>query len=179
VRESEPTSLDHARNAALTFARRYLDLGDRVGLEDLGRLHRPVPPAGGRRQLQRLTEQIARAEPEGEPRPRRRVPRLPSGALIVVFSTFLDDDTARFATLWRAAGHRVVAVDVLPVLRTAGAAEQLEVAHRIVSMERTDRLADLAASGVEVLRWADDPHDPAGVPVQGGVALLARRRVRR
>lgn len=179
VRESEPTSLDHARNAALTFARRYLDAGDRVGLEDLGRLHRPVAPAGGRRQLQRLTERIARAEPEGEPKPRRRVPRLPSGALIMVFSTFLDDDAARFATVWRTAGHRVVAVDVLPVLRTARVSEQLEVAHRIIAMERADRLGDLVAAGVELVAWADDPRDPTALPVSAATALLARRRVRR
>ncbi len=160
LREDESTSLDIARHAAISLARQYVSAGDRVGLEDLGKLRRPAPPAGGRRQLQLLTQQLALAEPEGEPTPRQRIPRLPSGALILVFSTFLDDDAAAMARTWRRAGHRVLAVDTLPRLLISGIPERLYVAYRIVAMERVDRIQQLAAVGVETLAWMDPATDP-------------------
>lgn len=179
VREDQPTSLDHARDAAATVARSYLEAGDRVGLDDLGRLRRPVPPAGGRRQLDRLRQRIAVSEPDGEPKQRRRVPRLPSGCLIVLFSTFLDDEAMWLAQQWRSSGHRVVAVDVLPVLRLTELDPRQRVAYRIVAMERRDRLAALARSDVEVVRWLADPADPGQPPLDVAMTALARRRVRR
>ena len=160
LREDESTSLDIARHAAISLARQYVSAGDRVGLEDLGKLRRPAPPAGGRRQLQLLTQQLALAEPEGEPTPRQRIPRLPSGALILVFSTFLDDDAAAMARTWRRAGHRVLAVDTLPRLLISGIPERLYIAYRIVAMERADRIHQLAAVGVETLTWMDPATDP-------------------
>jgi len=180
VRQDEATSLDIAREAAASLARRYLDVGDRVGLEDLGRLRRPVPPAGGRHQLHRLTQRLALAQPEGEPKRRHRAPRLPSGALIIVFSTFLDDEAAQLAQLWHHAGHRVVAVDVLPRMSQDPLPPRVLTAYRMVRMERGDRLLSLARSGVEVVHWEGDP-DGHGTPVAVEVALsaLARRRVRR
>ena len=160
LREDESTSLDIARHAAISLARQYVSAGDRVGLEDLGKLRRPAPPAGGRRQLQLLTQQLALAEPEGEPTPRKRIPRLPSGALILVFSTFLDDDAAAMARTWRRAGHRVLAIDTLPRLLISGIPERLYIAYRIVAMERTDRIRQLASVGVETLAWMDPTTDP-------------------
>lgn len=174
LREDESTSLDVARHAAVSLARHYLAIGDRVGLEDLGKLRRPASPAGGRRQLQLLTQQLALAEPEGEPTHRQRIPRLPSGALIVVFSTFLDDDAALMAQAWRHAGHRVLAVDTLPRLLVSGIPERLWVAYRIIAMERADRITRLAAAGVETLAWMDPVRDP-GLEL----GLLARLRGRR
>ena len=176
VDEDEATSLDLARFAAASVARSYLEAGDRVGLEDLGRLRRPSPPAGGRPHLQRLAQQLALATPEGEPKRRQRVPRLPSGALIVVFSTFLDDDAATLATAWRGSGHRVVAVDTLPPLQTAELNQRQAVAYRLVAMARSDRIEDLARAGVETVAWQrlDPEHDAATE-----LAVLARRRTRR
>ena len=175
IAEDVPTSLDNARAAALTMARRYLQAGDRVGLEDLGRMHRPVPPAGGQRQLQRLSMRIALAEPEGEPRARHRPPRMPSGALIVVFSTFLDDETWHLAQLWHGAGHRVLAVDVLGEPDLRNSPRRLVTAYRIIAMERQDRLSALARSGVEVINWTT----VGDHPVQVTLAALTRKRVRR
>ncbi|MFT4165221.1 MAG: DUF58 domain-containing protein [Microlunatus sp.] len=174
LREDESTSLDIARHAAVSLARQYLAAGDRVGLEDLGKLRRPAPPAGGRRQLQLLTQQLALSEPEGEPTHRERIPRLPSGALIVVFSTFLDDDAALLAQAWRRAGHRVLAVDTMPRLLVSGIPERLWIAYRIIAMERADRITRLAAAGIETLAWMDPGHDP-GLELD----LMARVRGRR
>lgn len=179
VRQDEATSLDLAREAAASIARRYLDLGDRVGLEDLGRLRRPVAPAGGRQQFHRLAQQLAWSVPEGEPKPRRRPPRLPSGALILVFSTFLDDEAARLAQIWRHAGHRVVAIDVLPTLVTHHLTSRLATAHRIVAMERNDRLTELSRTGVELVRWHGDPAAGSAAVDVALTALARTRTVRR
>lgn len=173
LREDEATSLDIARTAAASLAERYLGAGDRVGLEDLGRLRRPVPPAGGPSQLRRLRQRLALAEPEGEPRARRRVPRLPSGSLIVVLSTFLDEDAAGLALAWRGSGHRVLAVDTLPPLNLNGATPRLQTAYRIVAMERQDRFAGLRRADVECFPWL------AGHEAPLTLAALSRARERR
>ena len=188
VREDEPTSLDLARQAAASLAQRYLDGGDRVGMEDLGRMRRPVPAAGGRSQFHRLVHRLALSEPEGEPTPRQRVPRLPAGALIIVFSTFLDGDAARFAQIWRRAGHRVLAVDVLPRLSLRSLTPRLTTAYRLVAMERGDRIRALDRGGVETVVWdAAGGFDPtaagssdsaASAPIVA-LASLARKRQRR
>ncbi|WP_230684929.1 hypothetical protein [Cellulomonas sp. JZ18] len=96
---------------------------------------------------------------------------MPSGALVVLFSTFLDDEAVVVAEQWRRAGHRVVAVDVLPRVRTAHLGQRERLALRIVQIARTDRLAALADHDVELVTWRDAP----------AVALrtLARRSQRR
>lgn len=172
VRPQDATSLDLARQAAASIARDLVAVGDRVGLDDLGVRRRPVAPGGGRRQLDRIVHRLALIHPEGEPTVRLRAPQLPSGVLVIVFSTFLDDGAARAARSWRRSGHRVVAVDVLPRVR-AGALNQRErLALRLVLIERTDRLAELTAHGVELVPWATG--EPAVELIR-----LARRSHRR
>ena len=168
---SDSTSLDLARQAAASVAQGFLAVGDRVGLDDLGALRRPLPPGGGRRQLDRIRQALAVTSPEGEPRRRVRAPQIPSGALVVVFSTFLDDDAAAVAAQWRRTGHRVVAVDVLPALRDKHLDDKQRLALRLVRMTREDRLAALADADVELVAWRSSP----GV----GLARLARRAQRR
>ncbi|QDB78655.1 DUF58 domain-containing protein [Georgenia wutianyii] len=172
VLTSDVTSLDMAREAAASLARAYLDHGDRVGLEDLGLRRRPVRPGGGRRHLERIVRRLALSAPEGTPRPRVRAPQVPSGALVVVLSTFLDEEAARMAVEWRHQGHRVLAVDVLPPVRGAQLRVHLLMAHRMVSLRREDRLTMLRRSGVEVVPWAQDA--PAGGSAR--LATLARQR---
>jgi hypothetical protein len=113
-------------------------------------------------------QRLALAQPEGEPKRHQRPPRLPSGALIVVFSTFLDEDPAQLAQLWRHAGHRVVAVDVLPTVSTKHLPSRVSLAYRVVRLERADRLLSLSRSGVEVVAWDGD--------AQVELAALARQR---
>lgn len=174
VLTSDVTSLDIAREAAASLARAYLGQGDRVGLEDLGLRRRPVRPGGGRRHLERVVRRLALSAPEGTPRPRVRAPQVPSGALVVVLSTFLDDEAATMALAWRHAGHRVVAVDVLPPVRGAEMSVRLLMAYRMVSIQREDRLTTLRRGGVEVVRWAEDGPPPAGGRAE--LVALARRR---
>ena len=169
-----PRAAPEPRGAARDVAqsrRRAADGGDRVGLDDLGVLRRPLPPGGGRGQLDRITHALALTKPEGASRHRVRSPRLPSGVLVVVFSTFLDDEPAEAAAAWRRIGHRVVAVDTLPLRRTSHLSGRVAAAAQLVLLAREDRLADLRDLDVEVVSWRDDPATT--------LATLARRDRRR
>ncbi|MEZ0446232.1 DUF58 domain-containing protein [Cellulomonas sp. ICMP 17802] len=170
-RAQDPTSLDLARQAATSVAQGFLGMGDRVGLDDLGAVRRPLSPGGGRRQLDRIRHALALTRPEGDPLRRLRAPQVPSGALVVLFSTFLDDEAALVASVWRRAGHRVVAVDVLPTLRERLMGDREKLAMRLIRMAREDRLAELADLDVELVTWREAPDI--------GLASLARRAQRR
>ncbi|PFG43186.1 uncharacterized protein (DUF58 family) [Isoptericola jiangsuensis] len=152
-RVDEPTSLDLARHAAASVAGAVVDAGDRVGLEDLGRRRRPLPPAAGRRHLRRVLHGLALASPLGDPSRRLRAPRLPADAVVYLFSTLLDDEVLHVVRAWREQGHRVVVVDTLPRVHPV-AEEHLRIAWRVTSMERRDRVDRLVAEGVVVLPWA-------------------------
>ena len=173
IRPDDATSLDLARQAAATVAQGYLTVGDRVGVEDLGVRRRVLRPGTGRRQLNRVLHQLALLRPEGEPPERVRPPRLSSGSVIYLFSTFLDPEAAEMAKTWRRTGLRVIAVDVLPRMRTQDLDPHHWLALRIVRVARADRLDDLAAVGVEVLQWADDEATTAQLQL---AARMSHRR---
>ncbi|WP_082543981.1 DUF58 domain-containing protein [Sanguibacter sp. Leaf3] len=169
-RETAPdvqTSLDIAREAAATIATVVVDGGDRLGFEDLGRLHTPVPMSGGKRHLQRVVHALALARPAGAPRHRERPPQIPTGSMVYLFSTFLDDSASQIALRWSAQGHEVVAVDTLPEEILRGLDRREVHAWRLTDIARRDRLFELSRSGVTVLRWASG--DPS-------IALRARAR---
>ncbi|RZS91494.1 uncharacterized protein (DUF58 family) [Motilibacter rhizosphaerae] len=151
------TSLELAREAAASLAQHYLAAGDRVALEDLGLRRRPVRAGAGRRHLDRLLDQLARTAPEAQSLARVRAPQLTSGALVYVLSTFLDDSAADLARQWRATGHRVFAVDVLPQLETRRLERRHRLALRVAELARTDRLAALATAGIPAVRWSGTP----------------------
>ncbi len=173
VRPDDATSLDLARQAALTVAEGYLAVGDRVAVEDLGVRRRALRPGTGRHQLDRLVQQLGLLRPEGDPPTRIRPPRMPAGSLVYVFSTFLDPEAADMARAWRRAGITVIAVDVLPATRTRGLDARHWLALRLVRVERDDRIAELTHAGIQVLRWSD-PDD-----VTGRLQLAAARSHRR
>ncbi|KGM09553.1 hypothetical protein N869_05650, partial [Cellulomonas bogoriensis 69B4 = DSM 16987] len=155
IRPDDATSLDLARQAAVTVAEGYLAAGDRVGVEDLGVRRRALRPGAGRRQLDRVVHQLALLRPEGDPPRRLRPPQIPSGALVFVFSTFLDGEAASLAQVWHRHGHRVVAVDVLPRVRQRTLDRRERLALRILTVEREDRMAQVLGAGVEIVHWAD------------------------
>src|SRR5665648_335941 len=105
IRPDDATSLDLARQAAMTVAEGYLAVGDRVAVEDLGVRRRGLRPGTGRRQLDRVVQQLALLRPEGDPRQRIRPPRVSAGSLVYVFSTFLDAEAADMARAWRRMGQ--------------------------------------------------------------------------
>ena len=172
------TSLDVARRAAASMARRYLEQGDRVGLLELGGSGRRLRPAGGRRHLNQVMHHLALSAPEGKPRRLARTPQIPSNALVILFSTFLDETPVQLARQWRYSAHRTVAVDVTPAADTGTMPPRIRNAYRLVQLEREERLADLRAAGVEVVSFPSDPADGSEAAI--ALAALARqRRVRR
>jgi hypothetical protein len=173
IRPDDATSLDLARQAAMTVAEGYLAVGDRVAVEDLGVRRRTLRTGTGRHQLDRLVQQLGLLRPEGDPPTRLRPPRMPAGSLVYLFSTFLDPEAADMARAWRRTGLTVIAVDVLPTVRTRGLDPRHWMAMRLIRVERQDRLAELAGAGVEVLRWAD------AVDSTARLQLAARRSHRR
>ena len=170
----EATSLDIAREAAASIAKAYLEAGDRVGVVDLGHHHRPLRPAGGRRHLLRVMHTLATATPSGRARPVVRPPQVPSGALLIVFSTFLDDQASGLAATWCRHGHRVLALDVLPPLDRGRATTGERNVYRVVDIERADRLWELERAGVETVAW----HELAGDERTLAIGLAARARQR-
>ncbi|MEX2563340.1 MAG: DUF58 domain-containing protein [Nitriliruptoraceae bacterium] len=174
----DPTSLDIARHAAASIAAGYLEAGDRVGFVDLAGTRVPVRPAGGQRHLQRVVHALAEATPAGDARPIQRPPQIPSGAMVVVLSTFLDDEPTTVAVQWARHGHRVFAVDVLPPVEVGHLGIAERNAHRIIEIERQDRIAELVRGGVEVVEWTPSVDDLTTLAVSLQVAAVARPRRR-
>lgn len=166
------TSLDLAREAALSLATAYIGAGDRVGFRDLAGTARSVEPGGGSRHLERLRSTIASVVPTGDAVAAARMPLVPPASLVVVMSTFLDDQAATMAMTWAATGHRVVAVDVLPTPDLHGTGRNERTAFRLIALERDDRLAEMAATGVERIRWQSDGGTSPAVQLR----LLSRPR---
>ena len=161
LRVDEPTSLDLARHAAASIARRLIESGNRVGLADMATTRRLLTPATGRRHLNRLIYALALSAPVGSPRMRVRPPRVPADALIYLFSTLLDDESVRLVHIWKNSGHQVIVVDTLPVVRPV-AEVNLELAWRITRAERWARIRQLVGDHVPVLSWAGPGRDEAG-----------------
>ncbi|WP_223690598.1 DUF58 domain-containing protein [Leifsonia poae] len=148
-------SQDLAREAVASLASAYAAAGDRVGFDDLANATRGIQPRGGTRHLQRVLRSVAVTGPSGAATERVRPPIVVPGALVFVLSTFLDEQSLRLALVWRAAGHRVIAVDVLPTLHTGDLPGRDLLALRVVELERKLRFRRLAAAGIDLLAWQD------------------------
>lgn len=163
------TSLDLAREAARSLAATAIVAGDRVALHVLVYGGRSLPSGGGSRHLARLEAAIAATGQAREDTRFRRTPQVPHDSVIYVLSTFFEGAATETALMWRGAGHRVVAVDVLPDLDRSRLSSAQRVALRVVLSERDTVFADLEGAGVDVLRWDE------GV----AIALRAASRVGR
>jgi uncharacterized protein (DUF58 family) len=166
------SALDVAREAAGSIASGYIQAGDRVGFQDLSSRSRIIAHAGGSRHLRLLQRAIETTRPSDIPFRHRRPPIVPPGALVYLLSSLLDDGAVQLALRWRVTGHRVIVVDVLPTARFARTTRAERVAHRIVMMERDDRIRALGSHGVEMLRWPEDGTSPSR---QARLQLLSQR----
>jgi uncharacterized protein (DUF58 family) len=170
------SSMDLAREAAASLAVAAIGTGDRVGLIDLATHDGMVVAGGGKRHLDRLLRRIAISGPSGIRLSRRRAPIVPAGSIVYLLSTFLDDDAPWIALLWRAAGHRVIAIDVLPTPRLEGSEQHTQIAHRLLMAERRRRIADVRANGIEMFRWQEDAEQPSRAVMLRTLARAGRRR---
>jgi len=165
------SSLGIAVRTAASLAAAHLRAGDRVALIDLVHPHRGVRSGSGRRQLLRIRHHLAltRAAP-GAP-VAVRPSALPTGAVVLVLSTFLDDVVADLAVGLRRRGARVLALDVLPVPVVLDRAKPWRAqAQQTLLTERAMRLHALAVAGVDVL-----PADPMTLPIRVRRLQLAQR----
>ncbi|MDH5166602.1 DUF58 domain-containing protein [Microbacterium sp. RD02] len=160
------TSLDLARETALAIATAAIGVGDRVAYHALSPDGLSLPSGGGARHLARVRRAIA-ATGIGTDPSYRRSPAVPPGSIVFVLSTFVDGVAARLATSWRAAGHAVIAVDVLPTPEESRLSREQRIALRTLLAERTDVLAELRHAGIEVVPWS------------GGLDAAMRRAARR
>jgi uncharacterized protein (DUF58 family) len=147
------SSADNARAAASSLASAYIRQGDRVGFQDLAGSSRVIAAGGGTGHLGRLLPAIARVTPVGAAWRHVRAPIVPSGSLIYVISTFLDDEAGRLATLWRSSGHRVIAIDTLPRQIVTGLSPEERAAVGFLLLEREQTLAAMTGTGVELVGW--------------------------
>jgi uncharacterized protein (DUF58 family) len=165
------SSLDVAREAASSIASAYIAGGDRVGFQDLSSRARMIPHAGGERHLWRLLRTIEVTAPSRVAFGHQRAPIVPPGALVYLLSSLLHDRPVNLALTWLGNGHRVIAVDVLPPARFARTTRHERVAHRMVLMERDDRIRVLRTHGVELLRWSEEH---GSLPLAARLRLLSR-----
>ncbi|MBG6223642.1 hypothetical protein IWX63_000190 [Arthrobacter sp. CAN_A2] len=189
-------SLHLARTAAATVAASYLAVGDRVGLDDLSGTRRALRSAAGARHLEQIRVRLAGTAVVPRRR-RRRDPVPPQGAVVVVFSAFLDAEPSRLLRLWHAQGHVVAGVDcMLPLDRTETTTAQAE-AVRLTLLRRLLLLEGLQVDGIPVVAGisadprrarttaaptpsrTDDLGAPCGPDLDTGFRLLARRAGRR
>lgn len=157
LERSGVTSLDLSRQAARSIAAATVAAGDRVALHVLTHGGRSVRSGSGSRHLARVEAAIAATGQAGEDARFQRTPPVPHGSVIFVLSTFFDGAASDLALMWRASGHRVVAVDVLPPLDTRRLSTEQQIALRVVLAEREDVLHDLRAADVSVVSWQENP----------------------
>lgn len=168
LERSGTTSLDNAREAARSLATAAVSAGDRVAYHVLVHGGRSLRSGTGARHLARVVAAIAGTGQAGDDSRYRRTPPVPHGSVIAVLSTFFDGAAAELALMWRASGHRVLAVDTLPELDSSRLSAEQRLALRIVLAERDDMFHDLASAGVEIVRWDAEAAGAIGALARSG-----------
>lgn len=161
-----------ARGAAqvVQSALRY---GDRAGLVALGgRSTRWLGADIGRRQFYRILDTMLGADDTFEKATGTLAPRaaVPTGAIVVAFSTMLDTEFALALIDLRRRGHPVVVVDVLEGSPVEG--EHDPLVHRMWAMQRSFMYRDMATVGVDIVAW------PGDATLDQAMALVPVRRRR-
>ncbi len=141
---------------AVQVVQHALRSGDRAGVVVLGDRPRWLGIDIGRRQFYRVLDAVLGAGDGFEDTTGTLAPRaaVPSGAIVVAFSTLLDTDFALALIELRRRGHVVVAVDVLagPPFEV----EQDPLIARMWSLQRSFMYRDMGTVGVDVVSWQGD-----------------------
>ncbi|OBK33424.1 ATPase [Mycobacterium sp. 1245111.1] len=131
--------------------------GDRAGIVALGgRSPRWLGADIGQRQFYRVLDAVLSAGDEFESTTGTLAPRaaVPSGAIVVGFSTLLDTEFALALIDLRRRGHVVVAVDVLQGAPFDSAQDPL--VNRMWALQRSAMYRDIGTVGVDVVAWRPD-----------------------
>jgi uncharacterized protein (DUF58 family) len=131
--------------------------GDRAGIVALGgRKPRWLGADIGQRQFYRVLDTVLDTGDEFESTTGSLAPRaaIPSGAIVVGFSTLLDTEFALALIDLRRRGHLVIAVDVLQ--GTPFRATQDPLVDRMWTLQRSAMYRDMGTVGVDVVAWQPD-----------------------
>jgi uncharacterized protein (DUF58 family) len=148
---------DRVVRGAVQVVQSALRGGDRAGVVALGdRRPRWLGADIGRRQFYRILDAVLTAGDGFETTPGTLAPRaaVPSGAIVVAFSTLLDTEFALALIDLRKRGHTVVAVDVLDGAPFEENRDRLVA--RMWSLQRSFMYRDMGTIGVDVVSWRAD-----------------------
>ncbi|MDT7761247.1 MAG: hypothetical protein QOC63_667, partial [Mycobacterium sp.] len=143
---------DRVVRGAVQVVQSALRGGDRAGVVALGDRHpRWLGADIGRRQFYRILDAVLTAGDGFETTPGTLAPRaaVPSGAIVIAFSTLLDTEFALALIDLRKRGHTVVAVDVLDGAPFEENRDRLVA--RMWSLQRSFMYRDMGTIGVDVV----------------------------
>ena len=148
---------DRVVRGAVQVVQSALRSGDRAGVVVLGDRHpRWLGADIGRRQFYRILDAVLTAGDDFETTPGTLAPRaaMPTGAIVIAFSTLLDTEFALALIDLRKRGHTVVAVDVLEGAPFEDERDGLVA--RMWSLQRSFMYRDMRTIGVDVVSWRGD-----------------------
>jgi uncharacterized protein (DUF58 family) len=155
------TVIDTTVRAAAGIAEHYVGRGDRVRFLEYGGRNRALRAGTGRRHYLMALEWLLGVQSgEGPHDPTEGIFRrhlLPSAALLIVLTPFLDRRSVATVARLARSGRSVVAVDTLPAsARPAGGrpGPWSDAAFRMWRLERQNTLAQLLEHGVPTVAWA-------------------------
>lgn len=167
------TATERVVRGAAQVVQTALRNGDRAGIVALGG-NRPrwLGAEIGQRQFYRVLDTVLDAGERFETTTGTLAPRaaVPSGAIVIAFSTLLDTEFALALIDLRKRGHVVVAVDVLDSSPFEGEHDPLVV--KMWALQRSGMYRDMATVGVDVLSW------PSDRSLEQSMSVLPDRRVR-
>ena len=157
---------EHSVQAAAALADALLTQGNRVGLLVYASFLRWTLPGYGKVQRERILHALAHAQPGSsqvfsdlEHLPTRL---FPSESQHILVSPLIEDDLTALVQL-RSQGYQIMVVSPNPVkfeLSYLPKTQNMELAGRVIRMERTLLLQKVQHAGIQVLDWdVDEPFD--------------------
>jgi len=171
---------DRVVRGAVQVVQSALRSGDRAGVVVLGDRHpRWLGADIGRRQFYRILDAVLTAGDDFETTPGTLAPRaaMPTGAIVIAFSTLLDTEFALALIDLRKRGHTVVAVDVLEGAPFEDERDGLVA--RMWSLQRSFMYRDMRTIGVDVVSWRGDTTLDQAMQLVPDHRRPARRRAAR
>ncbi|MEQ7004728.1 DUF58 domain-containing protein [Actinopolymorpha sp. B17G11] len=153
--------IDTTVRAAAGIAQHYVGRGDRVRFLEYGGRNRALRAGTGRRHYLMALEWLLGVQSgEGPHDPTEGIFRrhvLPTAALLIVLTPFLDRRSVAAVARLARSGRSVVAVDTLPSYARPAAGRPgpwSDAAFRMWRLERQNTLAQLLEHGVPTVTWA-------------------------
>ena len=157
------STFEYAARATASLAAHFLDQGNNVGLLIYGDYLNWICPSLGRIQRERILDALSQAEIADKTafEDLRQIPTrlFPPRSQLVLISALYDEKDVETLALLCARGYSLLLLcpDSLSLEQTAlPTGPTVELAHRLLRLERTVFLESLAKIGVRVVDWALD-----------------------